>query len=322
MTDRRRRRLAAVIMLLAAFAGLGSKEIAAAIPFARCCCTTTLFLAEGQWERTRRERRLVLLSMVPLAIGGTLLLIRAYVNRHRWASTDRPPGSASSASSRSEYFMTQFGVITHYLRLVVLPFGQTFDYDWPLAKTPFDLSRRAAVSAPRRSGGAGGAAGPYPAAVHLRGGLGAPHPRPDLLAAADRRPRRRAAHVPAARSGFALLAAAWLRDVLEFALPALRERHVIAYAALVAIVLAAAGTLTVQRALLWGDAIALHEDGVAKAPTNPRVRLNLGVHVSEHRQPRTGVTAPCSRPRRSTTATNRCRPSRASARSSSTTSVR
>src|SRR6185369_3347981 len=50
-----------------------------------------------------------------------------------------------------------------------------------------------------------------------------------------------------------------------------------AYAALVAIVLAAAGTLTLQRALLWGDAIALHEDGVAKAPTNPRVRLNLGV---------------------------------------------
>ena len=34
--------------------------------------------------------------------------------------------------------------------------------------------------------------------------------------------------------------------------------------------------LTWQRAALWGDAVALHLDGVAKAPGNPRVRLNLG----------------------------------------------
>src|SRR5690606_22280303 len=38
-----------------------------------------------------------------------------------------------------EYLGTQFGVLLHYLRLVVLPIGQTFDYDWPLARTPFAL---------------------------------------------------------------------------------------------------------------------------------------------------------------------------------------
>ena len=36
-------------------------------------------------------------------------------------------------------------------------------------------------------------------------------------------------------------------------------------------------TLTWQRAELWGNAIALHEDGVRRAPGNPRMRLNLGV---------------------------------------------
>jgi tetratricopeptide (TPR) repeat protein len=35
--------------------------------------------------------------------------------------------------------------------------------------------------------------------------------------------------------------------------------------------------LTLDRAALWGEEIALHEDGVAKAPGNPRTRLNLGV---------------------------------------------
>ena len=274
-TNRRRRRLAAVVMLLAAFAGLGSKEIAAAIPFA-LLLYDYLFLAEGQWERTRPERRLVLLSMVPLAIGGTLLLIRAYVNPSPMGEYGSTAGVGFERFSRSEYFMTQFGVITHYLRLVVLPFGQTFDYDWPLAKTPFDL----AVVLPFLL-----LVGLVVLAVQLARTqplftfavgwtLLILAPTSSLLPIADLAVERRM-YLPLA--GIALLAAAWLRDVLEFALPALRERLVIAYAALVAIVLAAAGTLTLQRALLWGDAIALHEDGVAKAPTNPRVRLNLGV---------------------------------------------
>jgi len=42
--------------------------------------------------------------------------------------------------------------------------------------------------------------------------------------------------------------------------------------------------LSYQRAQLWGDAIALHEDGVAKAEGNPRVRLNLGVTYLNSKQ--------------------------------------
>ena len=48
--------------------------------------------------------------------------------------------SASTASRPGRYLATQFGVILHYLRLTVLPFGQTFDYDWPLASIAAPLA--------------------------------------------------------------------------------------------------------------------------------------------------------------------------------------
>lgn len=38
-----------------------------------------------------------------------------------------------------DYLMTQFGVITTYLRLMILPVGQNFDYDWQLQKHFFSL---------------------------------------------------------------------------------------------------------------------------------------------------------------------------------------
>jgi Flp pilus assembly protein TadD len=47
--------------------------------------------------------------------------------------------------------------------------------------------------------------------------------------------------------------------------------------ALALVPLAALGFACRARAALWADSIALHEDAAAKAPGNPRVRLNLGV---------------------------------------------
>lgn len=40
--------------------------------------------------------------------------------------------------SRSDYLFTQFRVITTYLRLLFLPIGQTFDYDYPIFHSFFD----------------------------------------------------------------------------------------------------------------------------------------------------------------------------------------
>ena len=37
------------------------------------------------------------------------------------------------------YLLTQAGVITHYLRLSVCPYGQCFDYGWPVARTASEI---------------------------------------------------------------------------------------------------------------------------------------------------------------------------------------
>lgn len=41
--------------------------------------------------------------------------------------------AAEPGSNAWTYFLTQPGVLTHYLRLFFFPIGQSFDYDWPLA---------------------------------------------------------------------------------------------------------------------------------------------------------------------------------------------
>lgn len=45
-----------------------------------------------------------------------------------------------SGVSRWHYLITQFGVITTYLRLLVLPIGQNFDYDYPLRTELFSIA--------------------------------------------------------------------------------------------------------------------------------------------------------------------------------------
>lgn len=274
-TDRRRRRVATVLLPVAAAAGLGSKEIAAVIPFT-LLLYDVLFFAGGRWERTRPRRRLVALSALPLAIGGVALLIRAYVLPSPMGAYGATAGIGFERFGRSEYAMTQFGVIMHYLRLVVLPFGQTFDYDWPLARSPIALG----VVMPFLA-----LAAIVVAAVRLARAqplftfaiawtLLILAPTSSVLPIADLAVERRM-YLPLA--GLALLAAAWTYDLILFVLPGWRARVMLPYAALTVLLVGALAGLTYQRTRLWGDAIALHEDGVAKAPGNPRVRLNLGV---------------------------------------------
>ena len=272
---RRLRGIAAATLFLAAAAGLGSKEIAAAIPFA-LALYDWLFLAGRNWQRTQPRRWLLGLSLLPLLAGGAFLLIRAYVHPSPMGDYASTAGLGFDRFTRWEYAMSQFGVIVHYLRLVVLPFGQTFDYDWPLARTPFALgvvlpaallialvvlAVRAAATEPLATFAAGWT-------------LLILAPTSSLLPIADLAVERRM-YLPLA--ALMLLAAAWLWDLGQRLPAAWRTRPAQGYALLAAIPLIAFGALTYERAALWGDPIALHEDGVAKAPGNPRVRLNLGV---------------------------------------------
>lgn len=277
------RRAAAALIVIATAAGVGSKEIAAAIPFL-LLLYDWLFLAEGSWRRMRPRRWLIGLSLIPLVAGGAFLMVRAYVSPSPMGNYGATAGFGFDRFTRWEYLLTQFGVIVYYLRLVVVPMGQTFDYDWPLARTPVALG----VLVPFML-----LAGLVYLAVRLRRTqplftfavawtLLVLAPTSSVLPIADLAVERRM-YLPLA--GLMLLAAAWLWELVQLVPPAWRQRPQWTYVALVVIPLAVFSVLTYRRATLWGDIIALHEDGVAKTPGNPRVRLNLGVGYLNSGQP-------------------------------------
>ncbi|MGH7789897.1 MAG: tetratricopeptide repeat protein [Candidatus Binatia bacterium] len=269
------RRAGTILVPVAAAAGLGSKEIAAGIPFA-LALYDWLLVAGGSWERTRPRRRLIGLALAPLLLGGTLLLMRAYLNPITLGNYGTTAGLSFDRFGRFEYLMTQFGVIVHYLRLLVLPVGQTFDYDWPLARTPlafgvllpFVLLCGLAWAAwrCRRSAPLVTLAVGWTALILA--------PTSSILPIADLAVERRM-YLPLA--AIALLATSLLWDLAARLGSSWRTPPTTLFAVLVALPVIAFSFLTFQRASLWGDAIALHEDGAAKAPGNPRMRLNLGV---------------------------------------------
>src|SRR5262249_3973806 len=146
--------------------------------------------------------------------------------------------------------MTQFGVIVYYLRLVVLPIGQTFDYDWPLARTPFApgvlipfaLLAALVVVAVR-------VVRTQPLVTFAVGWtLLILAPTSSILPIADLAVERRMS-LPLA--GLMLLAAAWLWELMQGLFAASKTKRWV-YAGVVAGLLLGFGVLTYQRAVLWG----------------------------------------------------------------------
>jgi len=269
-----RSRLAMAIIVLATGASGLSKEIAATIPLA-LLWYDWMFLADTDWHHIGRRWRLIGLAALPVALGGALFLGKAVLSPTGLGSYAATAGLGFDRFTRWQYLMTQFGVIVYYLRLVVLPYGQTFDYDWPLATTPFALG----VLLPMVLLG-----GLVYAAWRLRRDqplftfavgwmLVVLAPTSSLMPIADLAVERRM-YLPLA--GLMLFAAAGLRDLAaQINVSAWAQQ--VTYTVAVGLLLASGSVLTLLRAELWAHPIELHEDGVAKAPGNPRVRLNLGV---------------------------------------------
>jgi protein O-mannosyl-transferase len=271
----RTRRAAAILLPVATVAALLSKETGYVVPFATLLYDW-LFLSERRWSRLQDRMWLLGLAWLPFVIGGLGLLIRAFVSPSPMGDYAATAGLGFDRFKPWQYLLTQFGVLLYYLRLLVLPIGQTFDYDWPLAQTPLALgvvlplavlvaiavlAVRARATQPLFTFAVG-----WSALVLA--------PTSSIIPIADLAVERRM-YLPLA--ALALLAAGWMWDLVQRLPAAWRSRPAWTYAAVLALPLLALGALTFQRAQLWGDGIALHEDGVAKAPGNPRVRLNLAV---------------------------------------------
>jgi Flp pilus assembly protein TadD len=128
--------------LVAAVLGVLSKEIVATVPVA-VALYWLCFLRSG--AAGGRRRWLVLAALLILPVGLGLLLARDYLIP-AMGPVDPLAGPRAwlfipSAGFRVEgvgswqYLITQFGVITWYLRLFAVPAGQVFDYGWPFADT-------------------------------------------------------------------------------------------------------------------------------------------------------------------------------------------
>ena len=104
---------------------MGCKEVAVSAPLA-ILLYDRAFLAGSFGEAWRRRRRMY------LGLAGTwlafLALFMASASRSKWAGYGLPV-------SATEYALSQFGVILHYLRLSFWPYPQVLDYDWPIART-------------------------------------------------------------------------------------------------------------------------------------------------------------------------------------------
>jgi len=213
------RRTSTAALPVVVAAGLASKEIAVTIPVA-LLLYDWCFLAGRRQPRPGLHWGLVALAASPLLLGVPVLL-SGVVSR----GTETTAGFGFDRFTPWQYLGTQFGVVLHYVRLIVAPIGLCLDYDWPAARSPL--------------------VGPL---LLLAVGLWA------LIELVQSR-------VGGAR---------WIRSV--------------AYGLVAVLAVGALARLTVARVRLWADPVALYQDGVERAPANPRAWLNLGAtHVAAGR---------------------------------------
>lgn len=125
-TRKWRRNAFALAALLCTASAMNTKEIAFTLPLA-------LALYEFMFLEGPRIKRIAMLTpfLLMMAILPVLLIDFS-------KSISGAIGGAtimSGSMDRATYMMTQFGVVTHYLRLFLFPVGQNLDYDWPAYNT-------------------------------------------------------------------------------------------------------------------------------------------------------------------------------------------
>ncbi len=271
-TSERARQTARYGLAISTALAVACKEIAATIPLA-LLLYDYVFVARGNFAETRGRLLVIGHSLILLIVAGLYLAIRAFTSDQVHTPYQQSAGFGFDRYTPAEFFATQVGVIVHYLRLCFFPTGLTFDYDWTLARSFFDIS----------------VLGPMLlllglAALAWRSIRSQPvfafavfflfivlAPTSSIMPLADLAVERRM-YIPLA--GFCFLAAATLADLAR---NLLAERGLPALTAAGLALVAVAAVTTHARAVQWGDHLVLYEDAVLKTPGSPRVRLNLGV---------------------------------------------
>lgn len=120
-----------VLSFIAAILAMKTKENAFTFPLVIVLCEFIFFTASY-------KKRIVLLSPFLLTMAVVPLKLMELSSLGKPTDTETIVDSIHLVNFRAvsslDYLMTQFGVIATYLRLLVLPINQNFDYDYPLQK--------------------------------------------------------------------------------------------------------------------------------------------------------------------------------------------
>ncbi|HZY04315.1 MAG TPA: tetratricopeptide repeat protein [Anaeromyxobacteraceae bacterium] len=254
-----------------------TKENALTLPLALALLEATLL--RGSW--TRR-----LLGLAPFLLVCLVIPWRmgVFESAGSLATVDAAIGSASPVGRR-EYLLTQFPVVATYLRLFLLPVGQSVDHDFPIYRSLLDGPVLLALLLHLFL--AGGSV-----VLLWRARRPGPGSRPELclvslgvlwffltlsvesslVPLADVIFEHRA-YLPSAGLCLAASTLSFLaRRGLEGTRPAAARLVVPALSAVVLVL----GAATVARNRVWSDEIRLWEDAARKGPGKVRPHLHLG----------------------------------------------
>ena len=122
------------VSLLSAVLAMKTKEIAITIPVMAFLCEIYFF---GFKDKNKKIRGIVpafILLLVPVALVLSGVIIAGKSLGDMATSLDSLSRETVQIS-RSEYLLTQFNVVTTYLRLMLLPMNQNLDYGYPVSTT-------------------------------------------------------------------------------------------------------------------------------------------------------------------------------------------
>jgi protein O-mannosyl-transferase len=259
--------------IAAGFLGMGCKQVIATAP-AVVLLYDYVFLSES-FKQIFKRRWILYAGLI--ATWSTLLLT---VSRN--LAVDSVAGFSLAIVTPAEYILSQFRVITHYLRLSMWPDPLVLDYYWPVARSfwsiaPFALFIGGLVIASiwalvRR----------WPS-----GFVGACFfiiliPTSSIMPIADLAVEHRLYLSLAAVIVFLViggydLGSRWLTVYSARS----RQQAMRAGVALVAIILTWFGSLTVRRNADYHSDLLMWADVVQKRPNNPRGHTNLGLCLAE-----------------------------------------
>ena len=115
------------ISMMSAILGMKTKEMTFTLP-------AVIMLYEFAFLAGSKFNRRSLLYLVPFLMAVVVMLLSVT----GFGTDFNNVLTATNEISRHDYLVTQFRVLVTYLRLVLLPVGQTIDYDYPVYRSFFD----------------------------------------------------------------------------------------------------------------------------------------------------------------------------------------